>query len=88
MSDGRTLLVNVINHNLDYGVDINLTLIIGNQSLLGSVECQTLTLNLLNIVTVGVLNGTTEFGNVVQTQNHILCRHCDRSTVGRVKDIV
>ena len=69
-------------------MDIDLTLIVGNQSLLRSVECQTLTLNLLDIVAVGILNGTTELGDVVQTKYHILCRHCDRSTVCRVQDIV
>ena len=58
-------------------MDIYLSFVVSNQCFFRSVENQPLTFCTF-----------TQLGNVVQTKNHILCRHCDRSTVGRVQYIM
>ena len=56
---------------------IALTLIMSNNSLLRTVECQALTL------------GTwTNLGNIIKTKHHILRRYCDRCTISRIQDIM
>ena len=48
-----------------------------NDCLLRSVECQSFT-----------LCSRTNLGDIIKTKHHILRWHCDRSTIGRVKNIV
>ena len=71
------VLIEVLYTHLHGSMQCHLTFVVGNLSLLRSVENETFAL------------GTgAQFGNVVQTQDHILRRHGDRGTVGGVKDIV
>ena len=58
-------------------MDIYLTFIISNQRFFRSVECQTFP-----------FCTSTQLSNVVQTKNHILCRHSNRRTVCRIQDIM
>ena len=53
------------------------TLVVGDLSLFGAVEFQTLTLGAL-----------AELGDVVEPEHHVLRRHGDRRAVGGVEDIV
>ena len=71
------VFVNVLNDNADRRVDIALTFVVGNKRFFGAVESKAFTLSSL-----------TQLGDIVQTEYHILCRHCDRRTVGRVQDIM
>ena len=58
-------------------MDIHLAFVVGNQGFFRTIEGQAFTLGTL-----------TELSDVVQTKNHILCRHSDRRTIGRVQNIV
>ena len=58
-------------------MNIDLTFIVSDQRLFRSVECQTFT-----------FRTSTQLSNIVQTKNHILCRHSNRRTVCRVQDIM
>ena len=61
MTDGASLLVEVIDYHLHQGVQVTLTLVVGNDSLFGAIEGKTLTL------------GTwTNLCNIVETKHHIL----------------
>ena len=72
-----TILVNVFHYYAYRSMDVALTFIVGNQRFLRTVECQAFTLGTL-----------AQLRNIVQTKYHILSRHSDRSTVGRVQYIV
>ena len=58
-------------------MNIYLTFIVSDQRFFRSVECQTFTF----------CTGT-QLSNIVQTKNHILCRHSNRRTVCRIQDIM
>ena len=70
-----------VDHLLDtyahLGVDIHAALVQGNSALLLVVEGQPF-----------ALHTGTFLGDVIQTKNHILRRHCDRITVSRIKDVM
>ena len=51
----------VVDHHLHLGVEIALTLIMGNDSLLGTIESKALTLGL-----------GTDLGDIIETKHHIL----------------
>ena len=72
-----TILVNILHDYFYRSMDIHLTLVIRNQCLFRSVESQTFT-----------FSTGTQLGNIIQTKNHILCRHSDRSTIGRIQNIM
>ena len=56
---------------------VHTLLVVGNDSLLGTIELQTRSL------------GTgTKLGDIIQSQHHILRRHSDRSAIGRIEDVV
>ena len=77
MTDRITLLVNVVDEALHLSVLVNSFLIESDDSLFRAVEGLTLTL------------GTrTDLGDIVKAEHHILRRHGDRSTIGRVEDVV
>ena len=84
-ADGRLLqfgnriavLVDVVHQTLHDGVQVRLTLVVGDDSLLRTVEYAAFALHAL-----------AGFGDVVQTEDHVLRRHGDRRAVGRVKDVV
>ena len=69
--------VNIINDNLNRSMNVYATLVVGNDGLFRTIENQSL-----------ALGSRTQLGDVVQTQHHILRRHRDRCTVGRVQDVV
>ena len=71
------VLVEVIDYYRHNGMKCHFSFIVGNLSLLRSVELQSFTLVAL-----------AELGDVVKSEHHILRRHGDRSTIGRVEDIV
>ena len=73
----ETVLVNILDHNAYRSMNIHSAFIVGDKCFLGTVKHQSFPLSTL-----------TQLGNVVQTKNHILCRHSDRSTVSRVQYIV
>ena len=58
---GLTVLVAVVNHHLHQGVQIALTLIVGDDSLLRSIERESL-----------ALGTRTDLRNIIETQHHIL----------------
>ena len=66
-----------VNTNLDEGVDVHFTFVQSNGALFRRVEDKPFS-----------FNASLGFGNIVQTQNHILRRYGNRITVSRVKDIV
>ena len=69
--------IQVLYHNFNRRMNVYTLLIIGNDSLFGTIECQTF-----------ALRSGTELGNIVQAQHHILRRHRNRRTVCRIQDIV
>ena len=58
-------------------MEVATTFVMGNDSFLGTIESKALT-----------LCTRTDLGDIVKTEHHILRRHCDRSTVGRIKDVM
>ena len=72
-----TFSIAVINEHLHLGMQVAATLVVGDDGLFGTVECQSL-----------ALGSRTNLGDIVQTEHHVLRRHGDRSTVGRVEDVV
>ena len=58
-------------------MNIYLTFVISDQSFFRTIECQTFTLGTFS-----------QLSNVIQTENHILCRHSNRGTIGRIQNIV
>jgi len=58
-------------------VKVTTTLITGNQSLLRTIECQSL-----------ALSTRANLGNIVETKHHILRRNGDRRTISRVQNVV
>ena len=66
----------------DAGVERHTFLIVGDDNLFWRIETLTFALDDL------CLCGAAGLGHIVQTKHHILRRHGDRSTVGRVEDIV
>ena len=77
MFDGVTLLVDVVDNHADGSVEGDSALVVGNLSLLRSIELQALAFRAL-----------AELGDVVEAENHILRRHGDRRAVGGVEDVV
>ena len=77
MTNGETALVDVVYQHFDRGVHSHFTFIVSHDSFFGAVEGQACSL------------GTgTKFRDVVETEYHVLRRHGDRCTVGRVEDVV
>ena len=76
LADG-TVLELVVNNHMNRCMHIHTILIVGNDSLLGTIELETST-----------LGSGTKLGDVVQAKHHILRGNSDRSTVGRIKNIV
>ena len=74
---GVSVLVQVIHHALDHGVQVSAFLVVGDNRLLGTVEDMSLALDAL-----------ARLGDVVQTEDHVLRRHRDGGAVGRVEDVV
>ena len=72
-----TVFVNVLNDNADRCVNVALTFVVGNKRFFRTVESEAFT-----------FSSFTQFGDIVQTEYHILCGHCDRRTVGWVQDIM
>ena len=58
-------------------MEVAATFIVGNDGFFGTIEFQTLTLGTF-----------TDFGDIVESEHHILRRHGDRSTIGRIENIV
>ena len=73
----RLSVNNIIDNNLYQRVQIATSFITCNQSLFWSIECQSLT-----------LSTWANLGNIVKTKHHILRRHGDRRTIGRVQDVM
>ena len=77
MLDLMTILIYIVNYYLHQSMEVALTLIVGNDCFLRTIESESLTL------------GTrTNLGNIVKTKYHILRRHGDRSTICRIQDIM
>ena len=77
MTDRFSFLIHIVDIHLDDRMDINFLFIVCDGSLFAIVENQAFALGFL-----------TQLGDVIQSQDHILRRHGDRSTIGRVQDIV
>ena len=77
MLDGVALAVDVVNHHRYYRVQVNFLLVIGNLRLLGAIELQSF-----------ALRAFAQLGDVIQAKYHVLRRHRDGRTVGRVKNVV
>ena len=73
----RLAVNEVVNDNLYLSVEITLAFVVCDECFLVAVECQTL-----------ALCARTDLCDIVKTEHHILRRHGDRSTVGRVQDVV
>ena len=71
------LLVHDVHNDADDGVHRHLALVIGHQSLFGSVELETLALVAL-----------AELGDVIETEYHVLRGHGHGVTVGGAEDVV
>ena len=69
--------IQVLYHNFNRRMNVYTLLIVGNDSLFGTIECQTF-----------ALRTGTELGNIIQAQHHILRRHRNRRAVCRIQDIV
>ena len=74
---GVALLVDVVDQALHDGVQIGALLVVGDDGLFGAVEDLPFTLDAL-----------AGFGDVVETEDHVLRRHGDRGSVGGVEDVV
>ena len=77
MADRITLLINVVNQTFHLSVLVDTLLVECDDSLFRTIEGLTLT-----------LCTRTDLGDIVKTEHHILRRHGDRSTIGRVEDVV
>ena len=75
--DDVAIFVDVFHYHRYGSVQRHLTFVVGNLGLFGTVEFQAL-----------AQRTGTQFGDVVQTQYHVLRRHGDRRTVGRVQNVV
>ena len=77
IADRVALSVDIINYATNLCVQLGTTLVVGDDSLLRTVEHQTFALS-------------TGFGlgDIVQTEDHILRRYGNRRTVSRVQDVV
>ena len=71
------VFIQVFCNNADDSMDIYLTFVVSNQCFFRTVEDQAFTFSTL-----------TQLGDVIQTQYHILSRHCDRRTIRRVQNIM
>ena len=71
------ILVDVAHSAQNLCVKFCALLVVGDDSLLWAVELKACTLSTFTLL-----------GDVIQTQDHILRRHGDRCTIGRVKDVV
>ena len=67
----------VVNHHLHLGMEVATALVMGNDSLLRTIERESF-----------ALGSGTQLGDVIKTEHHILRGHSDRSAIGRVKDVV
>ena len=67
----------IVNDYLHLGMEIALTLIVGNDGLFRTVEGQAFT-----------LCTWTDLGDIVETKHHILRRHGNRRTISRVQDVM
>ena len=84
-ADGRLLQlayrvavrVDVVHHTLHNGVQVCLAFVVGDDRLLGAIECAALALDTL-----------AGFGDVVEAEYHVLRRHGDGCAVGGVKNVV
>ena len=70
-------IYDVVDNNLHLCMEIALAFIVGNDSLFRTVERQAL-----------ALCTRTDLSDIIETKHHILRRHSDRSTIGRVQDIM
>ena len=77
MGDRLTLIVEVIDTRLDDGVHVEAALVVCDLYLLKVTKDLALT-----------LGPGASLGDVVETEDHILCRHGDRCAVGGVEDIL
>ena len=77
VADGVAVGIHIVNHHRNDGVHCQLALVEGDSGFFGAVECEALAHSTL-----------TKLGDVIQTKNHILRRHGDRLTVGRIEDVV
>ena len=77
VAQGYAVLVDIVDHDLDGSMHIDTFLVEGHNGFFGTVEGEAAT------------EGTgTEFGDVVESEHHILRRHGNRRTVGGIKDVV
>ena len=77
MFDEISVFVNIVVLNLDFCMKTKFALVVSDDNFLRTVECLTFALFACSFLS-----------DVVQTENHILRRNRDRSTVCRVKDVV
>ena len=77
VTDGETILIDVVYQHFDRCVHRNLAFVVGDDGFFRSVEGET-----------SALRTRTELRDVVETEHHVLRGHCDRCTVGRVEDVV
>ena len=71
------VFVNVLHDDADRRVNVALAFVVGNKRLFGTVESKAFAFGSL-----------AQLGDVVQTEYHVLCRHRNRRTVGRVQDVM
>ena len=77
MLDEVAVLVNVVHHTFDERVDIDTTFVVSDDGFLRTIEGQTFT-----------LGARTDFGDVVETEHHVLRRYGHRLTTGWRQDVV
>jgi len=77
MSDGVAVFIDIVHNYRNGSMESHAAFIVSNLSLFGTIELKAFTLIAL-----------AELGDVVKTEYHVLRRHCDRSTVGGVEDVV
>ena len=73
----NVVLVDRIDHHFHLRMQIGALLVVGDDRLFGAVEAQTLSQR----------TGTL-LGDIIKSEHHVLRRHRDRRSVGRVQDIV
>ena len=75
--ESLTLSIDVLHQHIHLGMEIAFPLVVGNDGLFRSVECQAF-----------ALGSRTDLGNVVKAKYHVLRRHGDRCAIGWVQDVV
>ena len=76
-SVGEHTIDKVLHADVDLGMEIALALVTGNEGLLRTIESESF-----------AECTRTQFRDIIETKHHILRRHGDRSTIGRVEDVV